>query len=73
MLYILQNCGDVNFHRTKAPIEFSVGFLVRHAPEEKFEHFELSGIEPAYETDLRAAALNRIQISDRICGSVASR
>ena len=69
----LQHCSDVNFHLAKAHIEFSTGFLVRHAPEEKFEHFELSGTEPAYETDLRSAALNLIQISDRICGSVDSR
>ena len=67
------NCGDVNFHRAKAHIELSVDFLVCHAPEEKFEYFELFGIGPAYETDLRSAALNLIQISNRICGSVDSR
>ena len=37
----LQDGGDVSFHYAETRIELASDFLVRHAPDEKFEHFEL--------------------------------
>jgi hypothetical protein len=37
----LQDGGDVNFHGAKAHLKLSRDLLVRQAPDEKFEHFEL--------------------------------
>jgi hypothetical protein len=37
----LQDGGDVNFHGAKAHLKLLRDLLVRHAPDEKFEHVEL--------------------------------
>ena len=37
----LQDSGNVNFHGAKAHLKLSRDLLVRHAPDEKFEHVEL--------------------------------